>query len=233
MKTTALARLAVVAVAAAALAGCSVINPITSQNHYAPADGVQVAIGSDARGLDLLVVTTAKDAPAVLTGSIYNDGTEELDVTISIDGVIAAHVKVPADGTVKMGTGEGEALGSGRVARGSRRHRARVDRRRGDRRPAVRHPGRRRHPSPVPGHCGLDPAAADRDANAVALRVAVAVSVRTPSPRHLARRHRPATRRASLVRGLQPPISRSGRRCSPPSPSLTGWRTWCGCRSSR
>ena len=113
MKTTALTRLAVVAVAAAALAGCSVINPITTQNHYAPADGVQVAIGSDARGLDLLVVTTAKDAPAVLTGSIYNDGTEELDVTISIDGVIAAHVKVPSDGTVKMGTREGEVLVQG------------------------------------------------------------------------------------------------------------------------
>ena len=113
MKTTVLARLAVVALAAAALAGCSVINPITSETHYAPSDGVQVAIGDNARGLNLLVVTTAKGAPAVLIGSLYNGGDADLAVTISIDGTIAAKVTVPADATVQLGTGSTQTLVQG------------------------------------------------------------------------------------------------------------------------
>ena len=78
-----LARLAAIAVGALVLTACSAINPITTDVHYAPSDGVQVAITDDAKALNLLVVTTAKGAPAVLTGSIYNGGEEDLAVTLS------------------------------------------------------------------------------------------------------------------------------------------------------
>ncbi|MGC4174435.1 hypothetical protein [Demequina sp.] len=113
MKTTALARLAVVAVAVAALSACSAINPITSQNEYQASDGFTVDLGDDARVINVLVMTTAKDAPAVMTGSIYNGGTEELEVTLSIDGTLATNVEVPAKSTVVLGTGEGQELVQG------------------------------------------------------------------------------------------------------------------------
>ncbi len=104
LKSPVLARLAAIAAGAVVLAACSAINPITTDVHYAPSDGVQVAIGDDAKALNLLVVTTAKDAPAVLTGSIYNGGAEDLAVTLSIDGTIAANVTVAPDATVQLGT---------------------------------------------------------------------------------------------------------------------------------
>jgi len=113
LKTSVLVRAAAVALAALALAGCSAMNPITTQNHYAPSDGVQVQIGDDAKALNLLVVTTAKDAPAVLTGSLYNGGTEDLKITLSIDGTIVDTVPVPANSTVRLGTAEGQTLVQG------------------------------------------------------------------------------------------------------------------------
>ena len=80
MKTTVLARIAAVAVAAVVLAACSAINPITTQDKYQSSDGATVPIGDTARGINLLVVTTAVGEPAVLTGSIRNDAAEDLDL---------------------------------------------------------------------------------------------------------------------------------------------------------
>lgn len=113
MKTTVLARAAAVALAAVALTACSTINPITTQDDYQASDGVHLDLGDSAEALNLLVMTTAKDAPAVLTGSIHNAGDEVLEVRISIDGAIATDVSVPADSTVLLGTAEGATLVQG------------------------------------------------------------------------------------------------------------------------
>jgi hypothetical protein len=110
---TVLARVAAVAVAAIALSACSAINPITTQKHYQASDGVQVTITDDVRAINLLVMTTAKDAPAVLTGSLYNSGSEDVTITLSIDGTIAVNVDVPADATVQLGTGDDQSLVQG------------------------------------------------------------------------------------------------------------------------
>ena len=61
----------------------------------------------------MLVVTTAKDAPAVLTGSIHNASAEAVKVTLSIDGTIAANVEVAPNATATIGTGEGQTLVQG------------------------------------------------------------------------------------------------------------------------
>lgn len=111
MKT--LARIAVVAIAAVTLAACSAINPITTSEDYQASDGVTVPIGDSTKGINLLVVTTAKDAPAVLTGSLHNSSTEDVTVTLSIDGAIATNVTVPGRSTVSLGTGEGQQLVQG------------------------------------------------------------------------------------------------------------------------
>ena len=110
MKTTVLARIAAVAVAAVVLAACSAINPITTQDKYQSSDGATVPIGDTARGINLLVVTTAVGEPAVLTGSIRNDAAEDLEVVISIDGTNQVKVAVPAASTIQLGTGEGQQL---------------------------------------------------------------------------------------------------------------------------
>jgi len=108
-----LARIAAVAVAAVALAACSAINPITTQMDYQASDGVSVKVG-DTKGINLLVVTTAKDAPSVLTGALHNSGAEDAVITLSIDGEIAVNVTVPAGATVKLGTAEGQELVQGK-----------------------------------------------------------------------------------------------------------------------
>jgi hypothetical protein len=110
LKSTVLARVAALAAVAIALSACSVINPITTQKEYQASDGIDVTLSDNAEALNLLVVTTAKDAPAVLTGSIHNGGTDDITVTLSIDGSNAANVTVAAGSTVKLGTGDGEQL---------------------------------------------------------------------------------------------------------------------------
>jgi len=113
LKTTLLARATAVAAALLVLTACSVINPITSKNEYQASDGVDVAIGETAEGLNLLVMTSAKDAPAVLTGSIHNSGPDELVVRVSIDGTIATEVTVAPASTTQLGTFEGQTLVQG------------------------------------------------------------------------------------------------------------------------
>jgi len=113
LKPITLARVAAVAAVAIALSACSAINPITTQKEYQASDGVHVTLSDDAEAINLLVVTTAKDAPAVLTGSIHNGGSDDLTVTLSIDGVISANVTVSPDTSVKLGVGEGEQLVQG------------------------------------------------------------------------------------------------------------------------
>jgi hypothetical protein len=113
LKTTVLARAAAVAVAALALTACSTINPITTQKHYQASDGVHLELGDNAEAQNLLVMTTAKDAPAVLTGAIHNAGDEALELRISIDGTNVAEVTVAADSTVHLGTGEDQELVQG------------------------------------------------------------------------------------------------------------------------
>jgi len=113
LKTTLLARATAVAAAMLVLTACSAINPITTGKEYQASDGVDVAIGDTAEGLNLLVLTTAKDAPAVLTGSIHNSGQDEIVVRVSIDGTIATEVTVAPSATTQLGTREGQTLVQG------------------------------------------------------------------------------------------------------------------------
>lgn len=73
------------AVAALALSGCQVTNPTTTMLRYAPADGVELD-GQSLDVRDLLVVSQGDGAPAVVSGSLVNTGTEPLTVTVSVAG---------------------------------------------------------------------------------------------------------------------------------------------------
>ncbi|WP_061962929.1 hypothetical protein [Demequina aurantiaca] len=102
MKFIAPARVAVIAIAGAvALAGCSYVNPIITQKPYAAADGLQAQIG-DVHASNLLIVTTAVDEPASLTGSLYNAGDEDATIVFALDGAHGVDVLVPAKTQVSM-----------------------------------------------------------------------------------------------------------------------------------
>ena len=118
MTPSAIVRVAALACVAVLVAGCSVINPITTQEDYQPADGIEVAIGDDAMAQNLLVVTTALDAPAILTGSVYNGDVEELKVSFSLDGTHITEVTVPARGTAVLGPDNWAVIGAATAAPG-------------------------------------------------------------------------------------------------------------------
>ncbi len=113
-------RLLPLAALALVAAGCSAVNPITTQDAYDASDGISIEFG-DVTGLNLLVITEEVDSPAVLIGSFYNSGSEDVQVAASIDGTGIVTVDVPAGAVVKLGGEEGEAhiTGTSTAAPGS------------------------------------------------------------------------------------------------------------------
>lgn len=109
------AGIAAVAVASAvALAGCSAVNPITTQMQYDASDGISLEIG-DVTAYNLLVLTPGEGETGVLTGTLQNNGAEDVSVSASIDGSTIATVDVPAGATVMLGGDEGDAAVTGTV----------------------------------------------------------------------------------------------------------------------
>lgn len=77
--------LSAAAVGALVLSGCQVTSPTTTMLRYAPADGIELD-GEALDVRDLLVVSQGNGAPAVVSGSLVNSGTEPLTVTVSVAG---------------------------------------------------------------------------------------------------------------------------------------------------
>ncbi|WP_061961587.1 hypothetical protein [Demequina flava] len=112
MKHTVPARIAAASVAAIALAGCSYVNPITTQENYAASDGTQLIVG-DVEALNLIVITEALDSPATLIGTLHNGSAEDAVVTVTFDAMTTTDVEVPAGESVKLGPEEGDVEVSG------------------------------------------------------------------------------------------------------------------------
>ncbi|WP_062462058.1 hypothetical protein [Demequina soli] len=100
-------RLLPLAAIALVASGCSVVNPITTHKDYNASDGITVEVG-DVKGINLLVVTEAKDSPAVLVGTLHNYGTEDVQVSASIDGSGITTIDVPAGASVTLGGQDAE-----------------------------------------------------------------------------------------------------------------------------
>lgn len=98
---------AAVVATALVLAGCSAVNPLTTQNDYSASDGLHTDIG-DVRAMNLLLVTAGGAEPAVLTGTLVNSGAEDATIEFSIDGTEFFAVTVPGRGTLSLGVGAGE-----------------------------------------------------------------------------------------------------------------------------
>ena len=103
---------AVAALAVAALAGCSYVNPITTQEYYAASDGIHLAI-DDVEAQNLIVFTTGADEPGVLTGTLVNRGTTDVSLLVSFDGETTNSVDVSAGTSVVMSPIDGvEVVGT-------------------------------------------------------------------------------------------------------------------------
>lgn len=118
MFSSAPTRIAAVAAAALLMAGCSTINPITTTQEYEPSDGFSVDIGDNAEASNLLVITSGVGEPAILTGSVYNGNTEDLDVSFSVDGETFTDITVPGNGTAILGPDNEVVTGTATAAPG-------------------------------------------------------------------------------------------------------------------
>lgn len=115
MKTLAAA---VTGLAVIALAGCSYVNPITTQESYAASDGVHLNI-DDVEAQNLIIFTTGAGEPSALVGTLVNRGDEDLELSVSFDGETATTVTAPAGQTVALSPVDGvEVLGASPVAPG-------------------------------------------------------------------------------------------------------------------
>ena len=96
-------RLVPLAAAAAALglSGCQLTNPIQTNQPYTPADGVAVDL-SQVQIRDLVVVADKKGGPGTLSGSVVNQGGQQVRVNFAGEGGASADLQVPAYSTERM-----------------------------------------------------------------------------------------------------------------------------------
>jgi hypothetical protein len=91
------------------LAGCSALSPTVITTPYPAADGVQLDLpGTDVKLRDFLVIGTEKGAPASVLGSVVNDGSTPVRVSLQSDPGESAQptqtvVPVEAHGSVLIG----------------------------------------------------------------------------------------------------------------------------------
>lgn len=94
------------AVGVLALSGCQVTNPTTTMLRYAPADGIELD-GDSVDVRDLLVVSQGDGAPGVVLGSVFNQSTEPVTLTVRAGGTaLSPQLEVAPGSFVRLdGTG--------------------------------------------------------------------------------------------------------------------------------
>jgi hypothetical protein len=112
-------RLPAIAAAAALplLAACSTFSPATTAYPYNASDGVNLDLGQ-LHGANLLVVGSEKGASGVLSGALFNKGTDDLTVQVSTQGAASpVTIEVPAQRMVRLtADGAGSTVGSSATA---------------------------------------------------------------------------------------------------------------------
>lgn len=97
------------AAGAVSLTGCGqLINPYTTELHYDAADGVSAHVG-DLSVQDALIINDGKGGEGKMSGLVYNSGSQDRQLTISVNGS-DAQVTVPAGNSVRL---DGKANGNG------------------------------------------------------------------------------------------------------------------------
>lgn len=91
----------------AALLGLSLVSvsacaPIMTDVPYAPSDGTRVVLGDELTVENLLVLTTAEGAPALVVGGVTNRDGESSDVTFTFGDTLTTNVTVGPNQTVLL-----------------------------------------------------------------------------------------------------------------------------------
>lgn len=104
--------LAAAASSALLLSGCLVNSPTTTQIRYAPADGVEID-GATMDVRDLLVVSHGNGSPGVVLGSVVNQTSEPITITVSAGGTaLSPEVEIAPNSHARLdGTTAGETEG--------------------------------------------------------------------------------------------------------------------------
>ncbi|MHB1064803.1 MAG: hypothetical protein ACYC1Z_10030 [Georgenia sp.] len=110
---------AALVVGSLALAGCSVVNPITTQGPYAPSDGVRVEVADRVSVENLMVLTTGEGEVGHVLGAVVNRSEQDVEVTLALgEGGSTIPVGVAAGETVNL-TDAGISLAEVAVAPGA------------------------------------------------------------------------------------------------------------------
>ena len=87
------------------VSGCSATNEVTTNTPYALSDGVRATLGPVVAD-NLMVISSAKGEPGVVSGALTNTGTQTVQVTLTAAGqTTGSTLRVDAGGTVYLGTG--------------------------------------------------------------------------------------------------------------------------------
>ncbi|WP_175477203.1 hypothetical protein [Ruania alba] len=78
---------AVLAVAATTALGLGACSPITTMQTYAASDGVRGDLGESIRVENIMVLSSSEGAAGTLLGAVVNRGSEDTEVTLTVDGV--------------------------------------------------------------------------------------------------------------------------------------------------
>ncbi len=100
-----LVRIAAATALVAALTGCSVTNPIQTQQLYAASDGARIVLGENIEAKNMLLLTEAQGSPGALIGAVTNRGSQDTVVVIDIVGAGRHEVPLAAGESVRL-TGE-------------------------------------------------------------------------------------------------------------------------------
>jgi hypothetical protein len=104
-----LAAAGVVALVGVALTGCSATNEITTSKAYSASAGVRAQLG-DVTAENLLVLASAKGAPAALQGAVTNRGKAAVTVSLTAGAVAIGTVRVNPAETVLLGGDTGKSI---------------------------------------------------------------------------------------------------------------------------
>lgn len=111
MKVRTGAKVAVVALLAAGLAGCSLLMTPQTQYAYDASDGVRVAVG-DVRLLNMIVFTEDGE-DGNFTAAAVNSSDDDVDLTlqyVSGGDKVDVELTLPAGTTFRLGSGDGEQI---------------------------------------------------------------------------------------------------------------------------
>jgi len=92
-----------------AVTGCQVLSPQQTMKPYQPAEGISVTLG-DIEIRNLLVVSSAKDAPGVLSGFVLNKSASPISLSIGVGEGTPVTADVDARSTTRLSGGDGVSV---------------------------------------------------------------------------------------------------------------------------